>query len=98
LLTRSRRAGGGTTEALHLLDVVRQQEEEWAPSFQTAGRALAIEIPEDVSVLATPGALAQVLATLIENSLVHGAGRTTVRSRPSGPAGTVVVEVTDEGA
>ena len=38
-------------------------------------------------VLATPGALAQVLATLIENSLKHGAGTTTVRSRAGGPCG-----------
>jgi signal transduction histidine kinase len=39
-----------------------------------------------------------VIATLIENSLRHGAGTTTVRSRPSGPSGAVVVEVADEGA
>lgn len=98
LLTRSRRASGGTTEAVHLLDVVRQQEEEWAPSFDQAGRALVVAVPDDVAVLATPGALAQVLATLIENSLVHGGGTTTVRSRPSNTQGAVVIEVADEGA
>jgi signal transduction histidine kinase len=97
LLTRSRRASGGTTEPVHLLDVVRQQEEEWAPSFVAARRRLVVEVADDVAVLATPGALAQVLATLIENSLVHGAGTTTVRSRPSNTPGAVVVEVTDEG-
>lgn len=97
LLTRSRRAQGGTTEAVHLVDVVGQQEEEWAPAFRRAGRRLVVEVPEDVAVLATPGALAQVLATLIENSLHHGDGTTTVRSRASGPGGAVVVEVADEG-
>jgi signal transduction histidine kinase len=97
LLNRSRRASGGTTEAVHLADVVRQQEEEWSASYLAAGRRLAVEVPDDVAVLATPGALAQVLATLIENSLVHGAGTTTVRSRPSGNQGAVVIEVTDEG-
>lgn len=98
LLLRSRRAQGGTTEAVRLIDVVRQQEEEWAPSFEAAGRELAIEVPAGVQVLATPGALAQALATLIENSLKHGGGRTTVRSRSSGPRGAMVVEVADEGA
>ncbi|WP_149205275.1 ATP-binding protein [Actinotalea subterranea] len=97
LLARSRRAQGGTTEAVHLLDVVHQQEEEWGPSFATAGRKLVVEVPTGVAVLATPGALAQALATLIENSLVHGAGTTTVRSRPSGPGGAVVIEISDEG-
>jgi signal transduction histidine kinase len=96
LLARSRRAQGGTTEAVHLADVLVQQREEWAPTFARAGRRLVVEVPDDVSVLATPGALAQVLATLIENSLKHGGGTTTVRSRPSGPA-AFVVEVADEG-
>ena len=98
LLARSRRAQGGTTEAVHLLDIVHQQEEEWAPSFRGAGRRLAVEVPPGMAVLATPGALAQALATLIENSLVHGAGTTSLRARPSGSGGAVVIEVSDEGA
>jgi signal transduction histidine kinase len=97
LLQRSRRAQGGTTEAVHLIEVVRQQEEEWAPTFATAGRQLRIDVSPTVQVLATPGGLAQALATLIENSLRHGGGCTTVRSRQSGPSGAVVVEVADEG-
>lgn len=98
LLTRSRRAQGGTTEAVRLVEVVRQQEEEWAPTFAAAGRRLVVDVDPATQVLATPGALAQVLATLIENSLKHGAGTTTVRSRPGGSARSVVVEVGDEGA
>jgi signal transduction histidine kinase len=98
LLQRSRRAQGGTTEAVHLIDVVRQQEEEWAPTFAAVGRELRVEVSESAQVLATPGALAQVLATLLENSLRHGGGRTTVRSRTSGPSGAIVVEVADEGS
>src|SRR4051794_13588632 len=98
LLASSRRAQGGTTEALMLLDVVRQQEEEWQPTFDAAGRHIVVEVDPETQVLATPGALAQVLATLIENSLKHGAGTTTVRARTGGPSGAVVVEVADEGA
>ena len=97
LLMSSRRAQGGTTEAVQLLEVVHQQEEEWAATFEAVGRRLAVEVDPATQVLATPGALAQVLATLIENSLRHGAGTTTVRSRSGGPSGTVVVEVADEG-
>jgi len=97
LLMRSRTERGGTTEAVHLIDVVRQQEEEWSPTFAAAGRELVLGVAEDAQVLATPGALAQALATLIENSLKHGGGRTTVRSRPSGPRGAIVIEVADEG-
>ncbi len=63
-------------------DVVHQQEEEWRPTFEAEGRRLVIEVDPKAQVLATPGALAQVLATLIENSLRHGGGTTTVRSRP----------------
>ncbi|WP_456789374.1 ATP-binding protein [Cellulomonas sp. P5_C5] len=98
LLASSRRLQGGTTEAVRLLEVVHQQEEEWQPTFHATGRRLVVEVDRTTQVLATPGALAQVIATLIENSLRHGAGTTTVRSRPSGPSGAVVVEVADEGA
>ncbi|WP_407316863.1 ATP-binding protein [Isoptericola halotolerans] len=97
LLSTSRRSTGGTTEAVTLLDVVRQQEEEWAETFRTAGRTLVVDVAADHRVLATPGALAQVIATLLENSLKYGDGTTTVRSKPSGPKGAVALEVSDEG-
>lgn len=97
LVTRSRRASGGTTEAVRLRDLMQQQAEEWDPLFDLEGRELIVDVPANVAVLATPGALSQVIATLIENSLKHGGGTTTVRSRPSGPGGAVVIEVADEG-
>ncbi|BDZ42834.1 hypothetical protein GCM10025865_21330 [Paraoerskovia sediminicola] len=97
LLRQSRQAHGGTTEPVVLLDVVNQLEEEWIPTFAKAKRSLVIDVPEDERVLATPGGLAQVLATLVENSLKHGGGTTTIRSRASGTSGAVVIEVADEG-
>lgn len=97
LLLRSRSAVGGTTEPVVLLDVVTQLEEEYGPTFARHQRKLAIEVPETTQVLATPGGLAQVLATLVENSLKHGGGTTTVRTRSGGERGTVVIEVADEG-
>jgi signal transduction histidine kinase len=98
LLSNSRRAAGGTTEAVALAEVLHQQEEEWATSFADAGRRLVVQVDPELQVLATPGALAQVLATLIENSLKHGGGTTTVRTRPGTQARSVVIEVADEGA
>lgn len=97
LLGRSRQAQGGTTQPVDLLELAEQQLEEWQPTFRAAGRRLELEVEPDVEVLATPGALSQVLATLVENSLKHGAGTTWVRSRPSGPGDGTVLEVGDSG-
>ncbi|MBO0609145.1 sensor histidine kinase [Myceligenerans salitolerans] len=97
LLARSRKAQGGTTESVDLAVVFRQQHEEWRDTFESEGRTLVVEEPDGERVLATPGALAQTLSTLLENSLRHGDGTTTLRSRPSGTRGMVAVEVTDEG-
>jgi len=57
---------------------------------------LQVEGLHGVTAVGTPGTVAQVLATLIENSLMHGAGLITLRVRPSGTS--VVVEVQDQGA
>lgn len=76
--------------------VVRQQADEWRPSFQAVGRSLRVTGSLGVAAMATPAGLSQVLATLLENSLVHGAGTVSVSTRATGAS--VVVEVTDEGA
>lgn len=96
LLASSRRTTSGTTEVIHLDDIFRQQEEEWGRTFDAAGRWLDVEYGSGVSVLATPGGVAQILATLLENSLKYGAGTTSVRARRTGATG-VVIEVTDQG-
>ncbi|WP_062463431.1 HAMP domain-containing sensor histidine kinase [Demequina soli] len=97
LLGRSRRALGSGTELVQLDEVFDQQREEWGQPFAQAGRRLIIA-PTGSTVFATPGGLAQVLATLIENSLKHGGGTTRVAARDSGQNHAVVIEVTDEGA
>ena len=99
LLKSSRKTDGGSTEAVVLKEIFEQQATEWEPSFQRAERELEFTDPGATEVLATPGALSQVIATLLENSLKYGAGRTTVQVRDpklGGDAG-VVIEVTDEG-
>ena len=49
-----------------------------------------------MSVVATDAALSQILGTLVENSLTHGAGTVRIDARHSGPS--VVIEVSDEGS
>ncbi|MGH8866476.1 MAG: ATP-binding protein [Actinomycetes bacterium] len=75
--------------------VIDQQLQEWRPVFEKAGRHLVVEGRRGLVALGSPGGLAQVLATLLENSLVHGAGVVTLRTRET--TGSVVLEVTDEG-
>jgi signal transduction histidine kinase len=94
LLARTRQSQPASMP-LPLADVLRQQQEEWRPQFEAAGRRLEVEVPDDVVVMATPGPLAQAVATLLENSLQHGDGTTSVRTRASGTS--VVLEIADEG-
>lgn len=96
LLGRTRRTLGAGTQLVALDDVFAQQRAEWEPAFTTAGRSLVIA-PTEATVFATPGGLAQVLATLIENSLHHGDGTTSVIARESGANHATVIEVRDEG-
>ncbi len=76
-------------------DVVLQQVVEWEPAFHVEGRTIRAVGTRGLVALATPNGLSQVLATLLENSLIHGAGTVTVSTRSTGIS--LVVEVTDEG-
>jgi len=89
------RAFGRAPAETRLDAVVRQQLVEWMPSYELAGRDLSFQGEPDVVVKAPNGSVSQVLATLLENSLRHGGGATTVMVRHS--EGAVVVEVADEG-
>jgi signal transduction histidine kinase len=95
LLARSRRAHEDSRATIALDGVVRQQQQEWTVTFESSGRALVVEGERGLQVQATAGALAQVLATLLDNSLVHGEGTVCITTRSAG--GSVVIEVSDEG-
>ena len=95
LLAEARQSRTAHAVSLHVDVIVRQQVTEWTPAFARAGRSLNIEGKRSVIGLASPGGLSQVLATLLENSLVHGAGTTFVRIRST--ATKVVIEVGDQG-
>jgi signal transduction histidine kinase len=75
--------------------LVDEQVAEWSDAFAAQGRTLRIVERADVVVHAERGAQAQVLAALLENALVHGAGPTSVRVRRV--SGFASVEVADQG-
>ncbi|WP_326796232.1 ATP-binding protein [Streptomyces sp. NBC_01808] len=95
LLTKSRDPKAGSGMGFDLDEVVKQQLEEWRPAYRGEGRAIVRSGKKDLRAVGTPGAVAQALATLIENALMHGAGTVALRTRVTG--NQVVVEVTDEG-
>ncbi|MFJ8649011.1 ATP-binding protein [Streptomyces sp. NPDC093546] len=95
LLTNSRDPRTGSAIAFDLDEVVKQQIEEWRPAYRSAGRAIVRSGKVGMRAVGTPGAVAQVLAALIENSLMHGGGTVALRTRVIG--NQAVVEVTDEG-
>ncbi|MFD3803571.1 ATP-binding protein [Streptomyces sp. NPDC058611] len=95
LLTNSRDPRTGSAVPFDLDEVVKQQEEEWRPAYRSAGRAIVRSGKQGVRAVATPGAVSQVLATLVENALMHGGGTVALRTRVIG--NQAVLEVTDEG-
>lgn len=95
LLTNSRDPRSGSAVSFDLDEVVKQQVEEWKPACRNEHRAIVRSGASPLRAVGTPGAVAQVLATLIENSLMHGAGTVSLRTRVTG--NQVVVEVADQG-
>ena len=94
LLSPARRAAGSA--ALISVDkIVLQQITEWAPAFRRAGRKIVLVGESRLQAWVTPGGLAQVIATLLDNALMHGKGTVTIRRTQAGRS--VVIEVEDEG-
>lgn len=95
LLTNSRDPRTGSAVPFDLDEIVKQQVEEWRPAYRSAGRAIVRSGKQGVRAVGTPGAVSQVLATLVENALMHGGGTVALRTRVIG--NQAVLEVTDEG-
>jgi signal transduction histidine kinase len=96
LLGPARRAAAGTAATCSIDGIVDQQVTEWEPAFRRADRKLVVTGERGLRAHVTPGGLAQVLATLIDNALMHGAGTVTIRTSQNSKS--VVIEVQDEGA
>ncbi len=92
---RSRTQEGGEIPEISLDSVLAGLQREYQPAFTAAHRTMRVDGPPGLSVRCAPMDLAQILQSLIENSLAHGDGRVTITMR--GSIGSVVLEVQDEG-
>ena len=95
LLGRTRSRAGGSRKRVSIDDVVAQQVVEWDPAFRRKNRKLEVAGDKNLRAYGKPGTLSQVIATLLDNALVHGAGTVTIRT--SRTPNSVVIEVRDEG-
>ena len=95
LLGRTSRSAARRPARVSVDDVVAQQVVEWDPAFRHRNRKLEVAGEKNLSAHITPGTLSQLIATLLDNALVHGAG--TVGIRTSLTPKSVVIEVRDSG-
>lgn len=95
LLARAKHDRTGSAAPVSIDEIIEQQVEEWQPIFNRDGRCIKISGERGLVGLSSPAGLSQILATLLDNSLVHGDGTVTIYTKitPS----SVVVEVGDEG-
>lgn len=94
-LLLDRRSPDARRQKEPLREVIAQQLNEWRPAFAAAGRPIRARIEVPATTTVEPGPVGQVLAALIENSLVHGGGATTVEAHR--PGGSTWIEVSDLG-
>jgi signal transduction histidine kinase len=95
LLGRTRHVSGTVPRFAAVDDILAQQVDEWEPAFRRANRKLEVTGEKGMHGFATPGTLAQVIATLLDNALVHGAGTVTIKTLQT--PRSAVIEVRDEG-
>jgi signal transduction histidine kinase len=95
LLGQAGRSVTGAPALASVDELVAQQVVEWEPAFRRVNRKLEVTGDKGLYAYATPGGASQVIATLLDNALVHGSGTVTIRT--SKTRRSVVVEVRDEG-
>src|SRR3984893_487721 len=95
LLSPARRATAASAALTGIDEIIQQQVIEWEPAFRRVWRKLVVIGVRDLQAHVTPGGLAQVLATLLDNALMHGGGTVTLQTSQN--PRSVVIEVRDEG-
>jgi signal transduction histidine kinase len=96
LLARAKHDPTGDAIPIGVDDIVTQQVKEWEPVFRRESRRIDMSGVRGLTAVVSPGGLSQIVATLLDNSLVHGDGKVTIHTKET-PA-SIVVEVGDEGA
>ncbi|MBO3745115.1 two-component sensor histidine kinase [Streptosporangiaceae bacterium NEAU-GS5] len=95
LLAAARRQRHAQAEPIDVDEILDQQITEWDPAFKRVQRTIHLRGERRLRALATTGGLSQVVSTLLENSLQHGAGQLIIKTTSSDKS--VVIEVGDEG-
>jgi signal transduction histidine kinase len=95
LLGRARRSSSGAPALTSLDEIIDQQVVEWEPAFRDKGRSIEVLGERELRAYVSVGGVSQVVASLLDNALMHGDGRVTIRT--SQTPRSVVVEVKDEG-
>jgi len=95
LLGRARRSSSGAPQLSSIDDIIAQQVVEWEPAFRVKNRKLEVQGETGLRAYVSAGGVSQVVATLLDNALVHGGGSVSIRT--SQTPRSVVIEVKDEG-
>jgi signal transduction histidine kinase len=96
LLARAKHDPTGDAVPIGVDEIVTQQVKEWEPVFRRESRRIGMSGIRGLTAVVSPGGLSQIVATLLDNSLVHGAGKVTIHTKET--ATSIVVEVGDEGS
>jgi two-component system sensor histidine kinase QseC len=95
---RSSAFGGGERAEINLSRVIREAAALMLPLAEERGRPLDMDIPPSILLADARGDdLRDMARNLIENALLHGRGRVSVRLARE-PGGTIRLAVADEGA
>jgi len=96
LLLLARAGQAGDARRLDLDALLGELAPEWEARLALNGRDLVVQVdPGTPDASASPAAVRQVLAVLVDNATAHGAGTVTVAAREG--SGAVAVDVADEG-
>jgi signal transduction histidine kinase len=96
LLTLARAGQAGQRSRIDLDALLGELSPEWAARLALHGRDLAVQVdPGAPDPHASAAAVRQILAVLVDNATVHGAGTVTVAVREA--SGAVAIDVADEG-
>jgi signal transduction histidine kinase len=97
LLTLARDGRGARADPIDLGVLLDELSPEWRGRLALRTRGLDLHVePGTPSALASAAAVRQVLAVLVDNATMHGAGTVSVRVRDSNDA--VAIDVADEGS
>src|ERR1019366_10209479 len=75
-----RRSMTGAPTLASVDDIVAQQVDEWEPAFRREGRKVELTGEKNLHAYVTVSGASQVIATLLDNALMHGAGTVTIRT------------------